>query len=235
MSGGPNSQLQLRASQVTVLWVTWRERPRATGRRRYGWSWSALVVGAAAIAASCSLGSPRAEDVDFLAEVVSADTADWRISTSNGAAFSTGGSDSTMRVGPAAFHLADGSTLEVPAGTTGGNLCSLLGWRDQPRTETCLVTGKFDDSGDVAWFAIQPFETYEGGVSQLDAEGFDGRDAIVRVGGIRLAVPIRQDATLTCSEPGDLTATPVEVPSSSAGVTLNADLEVIGVFCHYSE
>jgi hypothetical protein len=97
------------------------------------------------------------------------------------------------------------------------------------------VVGQVDDAGDVAWFSIQPFEKYEGGATTLTVERFDGRDAIVLIGGTWLAVPVPSDAALGCRESGDLTVTPIEVPSQTALVRLNADLEVVGVECLYAE
>lgn len=219
-----------------MLCVSWRERTRSIEQRRHLWVCRALGVAVAVLAAGCSVGAPGAEHVDFIGEVVSADTENWRIDGDDSAiAFSTGGSDSRMRVGPATFHLADGSTIDVPAETPGGNLCSLLGWRDQPRTPTCLMVGEFDEAGAAAWFSIEPFDNVADGSFQLTVDRFDGRDAIVLIGGTWLAVPVPPDATLTCSEPGDLASTPVEVPSRSALVVLDADLEVVAVECLHAE
>jgi hypothetical protein len=97
------------------------------------------------------------------------------------------------------------------------------------------VAGELDDAGAAEWFSIQPLDKLADGSFYLTVDRFDGRDAIVLVGGTWLAVPVPPDATLNCSEPGDLSSTPVEVPSRSALVTLNADLEVVGVECLYAE
>lgn len=200
------------------------------------WPSLALVVLFAASVVGCSFGSPSATNVDFIGEVVSADVTGWSAKADPpDIAFSTGGIDSRLRVGPATFNLADGTTIDVPAETPGGNLCSLLGYRDQPRTPTCLVAGEVDATGAAEWFAIQPLDRSSDGSSQLTVDRFDGRDAIVLIGGIWLAMPVPPDATLTCSESGDLSSTPLDVPSRSALVTLNAALEIDGVHCLYSE
>lgn len=140
-----------------------------------------------------------------------------------------------MRVGPATFELADGTELTVAAETTGGNMCSLVGYRDRPNTPTCLVAGELDSAGHVAWFAIQPMEKLFDGSTQLTVDRFDGRSAIVLIGGTRVSVPIRADARLNCSEPGDLAGDPVKVPSSSSLARVNGEGEVIAVECLYGE
>ncbi len=187
------------------------------------------------VGAGCVSGSYPVADVDFVGEVVSVDAPEWSAVSDNGVGGSSGGPASRIRVGPATFHLADGTALTVAAGTTGGNMCRLVGYRDRPETPTCLVTGELDGAGQVAWFAIQPLEKLSDGSTQLTVDRFDGRTAIVLIGGTRVAVPIRVDATLNCSEPGDLASDPVKVPSSSSLARLNGAGEVIAVECLYGE
>jgi hypothetical protein len=168
-----------------------------------------------------------------MGEVVSADTDSWRTSSGDSGVATTGGINSQMKVGPVTFHLADGTTLDVPPNTPGGNMCSLLGTSVQPRTATCLVVGALDESGAVAWFAIEPLVKLDDGSFQLTVDRFEGRDAIVLVGGTWVSVPVRSDAELRCDEPGDLAATPVEVPSRARLAALNTEGEVVAVECLY--
>lgn len=184
----------------------------------------------------CSSGSPDTTSIDFIGEVVAADTSNWEIDADNpDIAFTSGGPESRFRVGPATFRLADGTTLEVPAATPGGNVCSLLGFPDQPRTPTCLIAGGLDDAGAVDWFSIEPLDKNPDGTFALGTDRFDGRDAIVRIGGTRIARPVPTDATLLCAEPGDLSSTPIDVPASSALVLMNGDMEVVRIECLYAE
>jgi hypothetical protein len=185
------------------------------------------------IVSACWSGSPPEAEADFVGEVVSAETDSWRISSGESGVASSGGINSRMMVGPATFHLADGTTLDVPPDTPGGNMCSLLGTSAQPDTATCLVAGAVDESGAVAWFAIQPLVKLGDGSFQLTVDRFEGRDAIVSVGGIWVPVPVRLDAELRCAEPGDLAATPIDVPSRARLATLNAEGEVVAVECLY--
>lgn len=210
----------------------WAQRSTFLGFRG-GWASNLPVLAVALIASGCWSGSPSETEVDFMGEVVSADTSNWHTSSDNGVANSSGGIDSQLRVGPGTLHLANGMALDVPADIPGGNHCSLLGYRDQPRTATCLVAGGYDDNGAVSWFVIQPLEKLDDGSYQLAVDRFEGRDAIVLVGESWVASTVRPDATLKCSEPGDLAATPVEVPSRAGLVTLNGEGEVVAVECLY--
>ena len=200
----------------------------------------ALLVGlACVVGASCSSGSDQEAVVpDFLGELVQADLDGWQLRQANdgrSTAFASGGPNSPLLVGPATLHLADGTVIDVPAGTPGGNLCEALGWPDDVYEVKCVVVGKFDDHGAAAWFAAGGLEVDGESNVQMDVERFEDRDAIVRLGEVLFAVPIRPDATLVCSEPGDLSSSPVRVPSRNSGATLNDDFAVTSVYCYYSE
>jgi hypothetical protein len=212
-----------------VRYIIGRSRCRTAAGQLSG----GTAVATALIVSACWSGPPSEAEADFVGEVVSADTDSWRTSSGESGAASSGGINSQMKVGPATFHLADGTTLDVPPNTPGGNMCSLLGTSVQPGTATCLVAGALDESGAVAWFAIQPLVKLGDGSFQLTVDRFEGRDAIVLVGGTWVPVPVRFDAKLRCAEPGDLAATPVEVPSRARLATLNAEGEVVAVECLY--
>ncbi len=174
---------------------------------------------------------------DFLGELVTADLDGWELrqATDEGnIAFAPGGPNSPLLVGPATLHLANGTVVDVPAGTPGGNLCEALGWPDDIYEVKCVVVGKFNDQGAAAWFAAAGLLVDGESNVQMDVERFENRDAIVRLGEVLFAVPIRPDATLVCSEPGDLSSSPVRVPSSGSAAALNDDFAVSAVYCYNS-
>lgn len=204
---------------------------------RWWRSISSIVVAAVGVS-GCGAG-PSVVQPDFLGELRSVDLERWSIAQSESGgstAFATGGPDSPLRVGPATFQLADGQVVVVPPNTPGGNMCKILGYPDQPHDAPCLVAGAFSEANTAEWFTAQPFEPDGQDHFTLYVDGFEERSAIVRIGSVSVPVPVRRDATLACSEPGDLGVTPLDLPSRSSFIaTLNADLEVVALDCLYSE
>ncbi|MEX0865638.1 MAG: hypothetical protein WD269_12330 [Acidimicrobiia bacterium] len=110
-------------------------------------------------------------DGAFIGRVVSVEFGDeWAITPSDVAV--TPGAAAGTTVGPAILHLDDGTTLEVPAGTPGGNGCIELvrpeDWAaitglENPTLEQlrrndipydCFIYGALTPGGQVAWFDI---------------------------------------------------------------------------------
>ena len=196
-----------------------------------------MVVGAVLVG-GCGTSSSVVEP-DFFGELRTVDLERWQITQAErggGTAFATGGPDSPLLVGPATFQLSDGQTVEIPPNTPGGNMCKILGYPDQPYDAPCLVAGVLAGMTEAEWFIAEPFEPNDQGQFTLSVDGFVDRNALVRLGSVSVPVPVRRDAILGCSEPGDLAVTPLDLPSgSSFNATLNEDLEVVGLACLYRE
>ena len=196
------------------------------------------IVVSAVLVSGCGTSASVVEP-DFFGELQTVDLERWQIAQSESgrtAAFTTGGPDSPLLVGPATFQLANGQAVEVPPDTPGGNMCKILGYPDQPHDAPCLIAGVLTDAGQVEWFIAQPFKPDDQGEFTLYVDSFADRNALVRIGSVSVPVPVRRDAVLGCSEPGNLAVTPLDLPSRSSFVaTLNDDLEVVALGCLYSE
>lgn len=197
-----------------------------------------VVVLAFVTSAGCTVpASDEAVRPDFLGELVAADIDGWKIRQARAGgdiAIDPGGPGSSLLVGPATLTLADGSVIDVGLDTLGGNSCEMLGGETAPEPSKCVLSGMFNDRGEVGWFAVGDVPVYG---TELFAyvDRFQGRDAIVWLGGVKLVIPIRSDVTLSCSEEGDLRSTPVRVPAETSVALLSEDFEVIQIQCLYSE
>lgn len=112
-----------------------------------------LVVTAVALACSSLPTEVSVSPYDFFGAIVTYDLTAW---TSSSGGHTVGGPSSGQRVGPAAFTLTDGTTVQVPEATRGGSLCDgLAGQRDPTILDDCVIIGELvDDTDNAAWFGI---------------------------------------------------------------------------------
>lgn len=159
------------------------------------------VVGLVAGLAACSGDDdPRAElepvSYDFIGTLVDADTTGWRIeqsdTTESAIAATDGGVGSRLLVGPATLTLDDGTVVDVPARTPGGNRCPQLDLFNEPPDvptvlgagEVCLVIGAFaDGTASAEWFVTTLVRGVDGGAYAVPAAGLGQGVVLVPVGG----------------------------------------------------
>lgn len=162
---------------------------------------TAVVVGLVAWLGACSGGDEPAVELepiayDFIGELVAADTTGWRIEqsdTSESAIAATdGGVGSQLLVGPATLTLDDGTVVEIPALTPGGNRCPQLDVFNEPPEvptvlgdeEACLVIGAFiDGTISAEWFVTTLVRRVDGGGYAVPAAGLGQGVVLVPVGG----------------------------------------------------
>ena len=176
--------------------------------------------------------------VDFVGQLVAADTPDWVVLEDGGPptiiATTPGGPTSEHEVGPGTLTLADGSVVDVKAGTPGGSYCSLLSGPQMPGS-SCLIVGQFQPgTTTAAWFATELGETigdYDHVVSVVPTEGLN---AAIPAGDVLAGVSINPNAEMVDCGPGNLRSDPVELPDAAAYYgALGSDGSIVALFCAY--
>lgn len=141
------------------------------------------VILAGVLIGGCSTN--RGKPVEFFSEVVSVERGtDWSVESSGGP-WSLGYrfSEGWMHLGPMTIELANGTTLDVPPETPGGNQCSHFVDEPTPTVqlpERCSVAGKTSrHDGSVEWFQVMLIES-NGLIDMWDFESH--HDGWVRTG-----------------------------------------------------
>lgn len=211
--------------------------------------WIALALGITmSLAAGCSGGgaSPQPVDpadvytVDFIGELVAADTSRWEQAQSDQAreafAAASGGPDSPLLVGPATLTLDDGTMVDVAPRTRGGTFCPQLDLFNEPpdpppgldERQACIVLGVFVPGTTTAdWFATEIVARRPDGFAMTAV--FMNGQALVNAGwGARFAVPVSPDVTIGC---GMRFADVLAEPTMGYSVTITPDRQVTDIEC----
>ena len=212
-----------------------------------------VLAGIIVLAPACSSddGGPAAfdpaqvYDVDFIGELVAADTSHWEQTqsapTSAPFAATSGGPDSQLLVGPATLTLDDGTVINVDPLTPGGTFCPLLDLIRQPPDpppglndrEACVVIGMWKPgTTTAAWFATEVVGRRPDGGFAHEAAIRDGRAVVSAGWGAYFTVPILPDVTFDCGSMSRSDA--LAEPNSGYTVTLTRGHEVSEIACHYS-
>ena len=207
-----------------------------------------VVVASVGVLAACSAGDPHIElepvGYDFFGELAAAETAGWHVvqrDTSESAIAATdGGVGSRLLVGPATLTLDDGTVVDVPERTPGGNRCPQLDIVNEPpdvptvlgTREACLVIGAFaDGTGSAEWFVTTLVSRVGSGYA-LPAAGIDRGAVVVPVGAssaIRLRVAPGA-SELDCSTSLDVML--VDGTGEGFDAVVDGDGAVVGVQCY---
>lgn len=211
--------------------------------------WIALAVGISlSLAAGCSGGGGSRQPfdpaavytVDFVGELVAADTSRWEQAQSDQAgeaiASAPGGPDSPLLVGPATLTLDDGTVVDVAPRTRGGNFCPLLDLFNEPpnpppglsERQACIVVGVFVPGTTTAdWFATEIVDRRPDGFAIT--AGFMNGQALVNAGsGALFAVPVSPSVTVGC---GMSFADVLAEPTVGYSVTITPDRQVTDIEC----
>lgn len=209
------------------------------------------VIGSVGLLAACSGDEPSVElepvTYDFIGELVAADTTGWRIEqsdTSESAIAATdGGVGSQILVGPASLTLDDGTVIDVPARTPGGNRCPQLDLFNEPPEvptvlgdeEACLVVGAFaDDSTSAEWFVTTLVRRVDGGGYTVPAARLGQGIVLLPVGGSSvIQLRVAPGATeLGCGTP--LRELMTDGLDTGFDAVVDGDGNVVGIQCYAS-
>ncbi len=186
--------------------------------------------------------------LDFIGELAAADTAEWQqyVDGSSDDIYRTsgGGRTSELLVGPGTLTLDDGTVVEVPVSTPGGNLCPELDlWQQSmdpppnldPR-EACVVVGQYRPGSDAAaWFSTLRVRRTTVGPPGfvVDSVGVEPGRAVVPIGGTtHIAVPIGPDVVVECF---GLTLGDILDDGLGVSASVDGDFALIGLECVSSE
>lgn len=210
-----------------------------------------VVIASVGLLAACSDDEPSVEfepvTYDFIGELVAADTSGWRIEqsdTSESAIAATdGGVGSQILVGPATLMLDDGTLIDVPAGTPGGNRCPQLDVFNEPPDvptvlggrEACLVIGAFvEGTNSAEWFVTTLVTTVDGGGYSVPAAGLGQGVVHIPVGGSSVVqLRVAPGATeLGCGTP--LRELMTNGLDTGFAAVVDGDGNVVGIQCYAS-
>lgn len=204
------------------------------------------------LATACAGSEPSRQTVapgdivtlDFVGELAAADTAEWQqyVDGSSDDIYRTsgGGRTSELLVGPATLTLDDGTVVDVPASTPGGNLCPQLDlWQQPPDPpprldprEACVVVGQYRaGTTAAAWFSTLRVRRTTVGPPGfvVDSVGVEPGGVIVPIGGTtHVAVPIGPDVVVECF---GLTLGELLTEGLGVGASLDGDFALLGLEC----
>lgn len=181
--------------------------------------------------------------LDFVGELAAADTAEWQqyVDGSGDDIYrtSSGGRTSELLVGPATLTLDDGTVVDVPASTPGGNLCPQLDlWQQPPDPpprldprEACVVVGQYiPGSTAAAWFStLRVDRTTVGPPGYRIGVGVEPGRVIVPIGGTtHVAVPIGTDVDVECF---GLTLGDILDDGLGVSASVDGDFALLGLEC----
>lgn len=182
---------------------------------------------------------PVIVSVDFAAELVEVESSGWQILEDGGARSeilaTVGGPKSQHEVGPGRLLLADGSGVEVEAGTPGGSYCTGLGTSHPPMTR-CMVVGAYRPGTTVAaWFATVWASDSPAG-PMVDIVELTDRTALLRAGADTFFEATLADglAVRSCPDGAAPTGRFGDLPLPLFGV-VDGDRRVVVIECGFGD
>lgn len=188
-------------------------------------------------------------DGAFLGRVVNVEFGDdWAITPADVAV--TPGAKSGTTVGPAILYFEDGTSLEVPAGTPGGNAClelvrpedwtAITGLENSTLEQLrrngipgdCFLYGALRPNGQVAWFDIAEYRDGDPTATLLRRPLRLVEQTLVVEG--NLGFPLAEDVEIICINPLSVEQYAIDLDEHAPRSVIEIDTttgEIVNIFC----